>query len=173
MTSGQQDEAFFRERGFGLKIGFGARPALIIIDMIKAFTDPAMMLGANLDQQIAATQPLLAAARERKIPTIFSTVMYNEADLADAGIWTLKQKGVVTLKAGTDKVEVDPRLDFGHRDILLVKKYFRDGPRVQARQPAGGHVDHHGLHDQRLRTGDRRRRAAERAPPHGGAGSGR
>jgi hypothetical protein len=26
MTSGQQDEAFFRERGFGLKIGFGARP---------------------------------------------------------------------------------------------------------------------------------------------------
>ena len=103
MTSGQQDEAFFRERGFGLKIGFGARPALIIIDMIKAFTDPAMMLGANLDQQIAATQPLLAAARERKIPTIFSTVMYNEADLADAGIWTLKQKGVVTLKAGTDR----------------------------------------------------------------------
>ena len=123
MTSGQQDEAFFRERGFGLKIGFGARPALIIIDMIKAFTDPAMMLGSNLDQQIAATQPLLAAARERKIPTIFSTVMYNEADLADAGIWTLKQKGVVTLKAGTDLVDVDPRLDFGHRDILLVKKY--------------------------------------------------
>ena len=51
MTSGQQDEAFFRERGFGLKIGFGARPALIVIDMIKAFTDPAMMLGSNLDQQ--------------------------------------------------------------------------------------------------------------------------
>ncbi|MEA2963791.1 MAG: maleamate amidohydrolase, partial [Alphaproteobacteria bacterium] len=123
MTSGQQDEAFFRERGFGLKIGFGARPALIVIDMIKAFTDPAMMLGANLDQQIAATQPLLAAARERRIPTIFSTVMYQEADLADAGIWTLKQKGVVTLKAGTDLVDVDPRLDFGHRDILLVKKY--------------------------------------------------
>ena len=123
MTSGQQDEAFFRERGFGLKIGFGARPALIIIDMIKAFTDPAMMLGSNLDQQIEATQPLLAAARERGIPTIFSTVMYHEADLADAGIWTLKQKGVVTLKAGTDEVEVDPRLDFGDRDILLVKKY--------------------------------------------------
>jgi maleamate amidohydrolase len=123
MTSGQQDEAFFRERGFGLKIGFGARPALIIIDMIKAFTDPAMMLGANLDRQIEATQPLLAAARERRIPTIFSTVMYHEADLADAGIWTLKQKGVVTLKAGTDLVDVDPRLDFGHRDVLLVKKY--------------------------------------------------
>ena len=40
MTSGHQDEAFFRQRGFGLKIGFGERPALIVIDMIKAFTNP-------------------------------------------------------------------------------------------------------------------------------------
>ena len=91
--------------------------------MIKAFTDPGMMLGSNLDRQIEAIQPLLAAAHERKIPIIFSTVMYHEADLGDAGIWALKQKGVVTLKAGTDLVDVDPRLDFGPSDILLVKKY--------------------------------------------------
>jgi hypothetical protein len=32
MTSGQDDEAFFRQRGFGLKIGFGERPALLVID---------------------------------------------------------------------------------------------------------------------------------------------
>jgi hypothetical protein len=31
MTSGQDDEAFFRQRGFGLKIGFGERPALLVI----------------------------------------------------------------------------------------------------------------------------------------------
>ena len=49
--------------------------------MIKAFTDPAMMLGSTSIEQIEATQPLLAAAHERKIPTIFSTVMYHEADL--------------------------------------------------------------------------------------------
>jgi maleamate amidohydrolase len=119
----QQDEAFFRERGFGLRIGFGERPALIVIDMVKAFTNPAMMLGANLDAQIAATQPLLALAHERKIPVLFSTVAYHDADFRDAGIWTLKQKGVVTLKAGTDGVEVDPRLDFRPGDSLLTKKY--------------------------------------------------
>ncbi len=61
----QTDEEFFRERGFGLKIGFGERPALIVIDMIKAFTNPQAMLGANLDVQIEATKPLLAAAHER------------------------------------------------------------------------------------------------------------
>ena len=40
MSSAHQDEAFFRQRGFGLQIGFGERPALIVIDMIKAFTNP-------------------------------------------------------------------------------------------------------------------------------------
>ena len=123
MTSGSEDEAFFRQRGFGLKIGFGERPALIVIDMVKAFTNPAMMLGANLDAELAAINPLLGVAHERGIPVIFSTVMYQDADLRDAGIWGLKMKGVGTLKAGTDGVEVDPRLDFRPGDSLLVKKY--------------------------------------------------
>ena len=60
VTSGKDDEDFFRQRGFGIKIGFGERPALIIIDMIKGFTDSSMPLGANLDSQIEAQGPLLA-----------------------------------------------------------------------------------------------------------------
>jgi maleamate amidohydrolase len=120
---GNQDQEFFRERGFGLKIGFGQRPALLVIDMVKAFTNPAMMLGANLDAQIEAISPLLGVAHSRGIPVIFSTVMYHESDFKDAGIWALKQKGVVTLKAGTEGVDVDPRLDFRAGDDLLVKKY--------------------------------------------------
>ena len=123
MTSGDQDQEFFRQRGFGLRIGFGERPALLVIDMVKAFTDPAMMLGANLDAQVAAISPLLGVAHERGIPVIFSTVMYHEANFRDAGIWALKQKGVATLKGGTDAVTVDPRLDMREGDGLLVKKY--------------------------------------------------
>jgi len=119
----QTDEEFFRQRGFGLKIGFGERPALVVIDMVKAFTNPQMMLGANLDKEIEATKPLLDAAHERKIPVFFSTVIYNDADLKDAGIWALKQKGVVTLRGDSDGVEVDPRLDFRKSDSLVVKKY--------------------------------------------------
>ena len=117
------DKEFFKQRGFGLRIGFGERPALVVIDMLKAFTDPNMTLGANLDAQIEVIKPLLAAARERKFPIIFSTVIDEDADFKDAGIWALKQKGVVTLKAGTNGVEVDPRLDFRKTDTLLVKKY--------------------------------------------------
>jgi nicotinamidase-related amidase len=119
----RDEDAFFRARGFGLKIGFGERPALIIIDMIKAFTDPAEMLGANLDAEIAACKPLLEAAHEVGLPVIFSTVRYNDADMRDAGVWALKQKGAMTLRAETGLSDVDPRLDFRPTDSLLVKKY--------------------------------------------------
>ncbi len=123
MTSGKEDEEFFRQRGFGVKIGFGERPALIVIDMLKGFTDPAMPLGANLDDEIEAQKPLLKIAHERDIPVIFSTVIYYEADIKDAGIWGLKQKGALTLTAGSEAVKVDPRLDKRPSDSLLVKKY--------------------------------------------------
>jgi maleamate amidohydrolase len=81
------------------------------------------MLGANLDKEIEAIKPLLALTHARDMPVIFSTVIYSDADLKDAGIWALKQKGVVTLKGGSEGVKIDPRLDFRETDSLLVKKY--------------------------------------------------
>jgi len=123
MASGKSDAEFFKERGFGLTMGFGERPALLVVDLVKAFTDSKRMLGANLDSQVAATQPLLEVAHAREIPVIFSTVRYDEADLRDAGIWVLKQKGSITLAKDTDGHEIDPRLDFRPSDSLLLKKY--------------------------------------------------
>lgn len=123
MTSGKDDEEFFRARGFGVKIGFGERPALIVIDMIKGFTNPDMPLGAPLESQIAAQKPMIDVAHERGIPVIFSTVIYNDADLKDAGLWAIKMRGTMTLKAGTEATEVDPRLGMRDNDSLLVKKY--------------------------------------------------
>jgi maleamate amidohydrolase len=117
------DEELFRERGFGQKIGFGLRPALLVIDMVKAFTDPARPLGADLDREISVINSLLEAAHEAEIPVLFSTVRYDEPSLRDAGIWALKQKGIATLKSDTDGPQLDPRLDMRAGDTLLVKKY--------------------------------------------------
>jgi maleamate amidohydrolase len=91
--------------------------------MLNGFTDAAMPLGSNLDREIEAQKPLLKIAHERDIPVIFSTVMYHEADIRDAGIWGLKQKGALTLTAGSEAVKIDPRLDMRPSDSLLVKRY--------------------------------------------------
>ena len=119
----ERDRRVYATAGYGQRQGLGERPALLVIDMLNAFTNPQMMLGSNLDKEIETIKPLLALAHERDIPVIFSTVIYSDADLKDAGIWALKQKGVATLKDGSEGVKIDSRLDFRETDSLLVKKY--------------------------------------------------
>ena len=64
----ERDADFFRERGFGLRIGFGKKPALLVVDIVKAFTDPQRMLGAEMGPQIVATNQLLDAAHDKNLP---------------------------------------------------------------------------------------------------------
>ena len=120
----QEMAQFFKERGFGLPLGFGDSPALLVIDFLLGFTDPAMPLGANLDSQVAETVRLLGAAREAEVPVYYTTVAYEEKDLRDGGMFVKKQwKGASTLKAGTPAVEVDPRLGRRADEPIIVKKY--------------------------------------------------
>lgn len=119
----RSDEEFFRSRGFGKTIGFGKKSALVVIDIIGAFTNPDLPLGAPLDREIGHIQTLLGAARQHAVPIFFTSVAYEDRDLADAGIWALKQGGVMTLRAGTPEVEVDPRLGRRADEPVIVKKY--------------------------------------------------
>jgi maleamate amidohydrolase len=124
MTDSMQDmDSFFRKRGFSRVIGFGERPAVLVIDIIGAFTNPELPLGANLDEVIEQTRRVLAPARTANVPVFFSTVAYEDKDLRDAGVWALKQAGVMTLRAGTPEVEVDPRLERAPGEPVILKKY--------------------------------------------------
>lgn len=73
-------DAFYRERGiFQGKFGFGARPALIVIDMACGWTDESYAGGSKrLDTAIAAIQRLLPAARAKGVPVIYTTARYSE-----------------------------------------------------------------------------------------------
>ena len=121
--SEQEMADFFASRGFGLRIGFGERPALVVVDFMNAFTDPTMPLGASLDREIAATRTVLAAARQAGIPIFYTIVYYDEQYLRDAGIWGIKQRGIASLQAGTPAVELDPRLERRPDEALVLKKY--------------------------------------------------
>ena len=57
-------------------------------------------------------KPLLAVAHGDIFLGHLLTVIYNDADLKDAGIWALSRRGVVTLKGDSDGVEIDLWLDF-------------------------------------------------------------
>ena len=117
------DHEFFRQRGFGIPIGFGRKPVLVVVDLAKGFTDPDRPLGSNLDDQIEATNRLLDAAHRKNVPVILTTVRYDDVQMRDAGIWAIKQKGSASLMASGDGHEFDPRLHREQSDSLLYKKY--------------------------------------------------
>jgi nicotinamidase-related amidase len=123
VTKIQDDEALFKERGFGKVLGFGQKPGLIVVDMITGFTDPMMPMGSDLTPQIEQVNKLLNVMHTMNLPVFFTTISYDDDTLADSGIWYQKMEGLKTLKTGTKAVNVDPRLDFRSGDSLIVKKY--------------------------------------------------
>jgi maleamate amidohydrolase len=113
---------FYVKKGFAARVGFGHRPALLVIDMIRAFTDLRSPLASNLDSQMDAIRVLLEHAREHEIPIIFSTVAYDR-ELQEAGIWIRKIPSNSWLVEGSEWVELDERLQRQSREMVLVKKY--------------------------------------------------
>ncbi len=120
-TSGER--SFFEDRGFAQRMGFGDRPALLVVDFTLAFTDPGRPLGSSVDSPIEQTNLLLDVAHTKKIPVFFSAICYDEDDLGDAGVWRLKIRSLSTLKASTDGSQLDPRLNRLAADPVILKKY--------------------------------------------------
>ncbi len=112
----------FQAKGFGSRVGFGQRPALLAVDFITGFTDLRSPLAGDLDTQLDATNRLLVPARRAGIPIVFSTVAYD-VELQEAGIWVRKIPANKWLVEGSEWVEVDKRLEQRPNETTLVKKY--------------------------------------------------
>jgi nicotinamidase-related amidase len=85
-------DAYYKERGiFQDQFGFGASPAVIVIDMAYGWTDPAYAGGsARLDTAIAAIQELLPLARSKGIPVIYTTSPFAQTQLKSAADFSPK-----------------------------------------------------------------------------------
>ncbi|MEA2180467.1 MAG: maleamate amidohydrolase [Solirubrobacteraceae bacterium] len=109
-------------KGFAGRVGFGSRPAVLVVDLINGFTDERSPLASNLDDEVENTRRVLEAARAAGAPVIMSTVSYDEA-LDEAGLWSLKVPNNGWLVEGSEWVQIDERLQRRPGDMLLVKKY--------------------------------------------------
>jgi len=112
----------YRSKGLAGRVGFGRRPAVIVIDFIVGFTDLESPLASALDPQIKATNTLLEIARSRSIPVYFTTTVY-EPDLTDAGLFISKIPSLDILVRGSRWVEVDPRLNRQPSEPIIEKQY--------------------------------------------------
>jgi maleamate amidohydrolase len=110
----------YLERGWAGRVGFGQRPALIVIDLARFWTEPARQIGSDLDFVILATCEVLAAARAAKIPIFFTTFAFDPADPPSP------QNKKLRLKLNPDDerlFELDPRLARRPTEKIIRKRY--------------------------------------------------
>ena len=86
----------YARQGFAQKIGIGAAPALVMVDFVLGFTDPAHFGGGNINDAIEKTVDLLAFARKQGWPIAHTRVVYAD-DGSDAGAFTRKAPGLLKL----------------------------------------------------------------------------
>lgn len=105
----------------GQSVTLGARPAVLVVDFSRGFTDLESTLGSDLSREVEATRRLLDAARDKGIPIIFTTIGF-EANLKDGSLWLQKAPGLAELQIGGKWVEIDPRLERRDEEVVILKK---------------------------------------------------
>ena len=108
------------------KFGFGKRPALVNIDVQRAYTDlDAFKTAYQTDpRQIEYINRLAALCRERKLPVVWTQVAYLPS-AEDAGVWGTRTDTVDSLqniKHGSERAEFDPRAQIEPSDIVMHKR---------------------------------------------------
>lgn len=108
---------------FDGRLGFGRKPALLIVDFIRAYTTPGVPFYADgVVEAVRESVPLLAAARKARIPIVYTRVIYHPGGL-DGGVFTRKVPALRAMVPGEPLAEIVPELLPAPGDVIIDKQY--------------------------------------------------
>lgn len=109
---------------WGNRIGFGQRPALLVIDFLKAYTiEGAPLYAPGVVKAVAETPSLLAAARAAGIPVIHTRILYLAENCADGGMWVKKSPVMKSMVIGNELAEFCEEVAPADGELVIVKQY--------------------------------------------------
>ncbi len=107
---------------FGGHLQPGTAPALLIVDVVMAYLDPASPLYAGVEAALASNERLLAAARAAGIPVIFTNVVYGPGGI-DGGMFYRKVPALQAFVRGSPMGFFPPSLQPLPTEIIVSKQY--------------------------------------------------
>ena len=107
---------------FDGRLAFGKRPALLIVDVVMAYLDPASPLYAGVEDALASCQRLVAAARVVGVPVIFTNVAYSPGGV-EGGIFFRKVPALKAFERGSPLGDFPPSLQPEGGELVLTKHY--------------------------------------------------
>jgi maleamate amidohydrolase len=114
------DHDLYARQGIGSGIGFGDRPAVVVVDYQQAFTR-GPLAGAFPEAALRSTARICSAARALGAPVSYSFCAY-EADLSDAGPFGVKCPGLIACLRGGEGCEIDPLVAPLDGDVVFEKQ---------------------------------------------------
>lgn len=122
MAAGR-DELIENYRGaFDGSLPFGQRPALLIVDFVRAYLDPESPLYAGVEDALASNERLLAAARGAGLPVIFTNVSYTPGG-SDGGLFYRKVPALRLFDRGSPMGDFPPSLMPREGELVITKQY--------------------------------------------------
>jgi maleamate amidohydrolase len=109
---------------FGGSLGWGQRPALLLIDMMRAYFTPGSPFDLGSDAAVTGCAQLLAAARTAGRPVLHTVVRYRPG-ARDGGLFVQKVAALRVLAedAPGDLGELVPELEPRPDEVVVVKQY--------------------------------------------------
>ena len=107
---------------FDGNLGFGQKPALILIDFVEAYFDKASPLYAGVEETLASALRVRDAAREAGIPVIYTNVVY-QAGGADGGIFYRKGPALEVFESGNPLGNWPEGLEPANDELVISKQY--------------------------------------------------
>ena len=101
---------------------FGQKPALLIVDFVVAYLDPASPLYAGVEDALASNERLLAAARKAGIPVLFTNVEYTPGG-ADGGVFYRKVPALKLFERGSPMGAFPKSLRPQDGELVITKQY--------------------------------------------------
>ena len=115
-------EQDYQQAGFAGELGFGARPALIIIDFVQAYLDPESPLYAGIEDTLVACVDLLSYAREAGIPVLHTNVSFTPGGV-DGGVFYRKVRALKCFERGSPLGAFGAGLEPRESEPVITKQY--------------------------------------------------
>jgi maleamate amidohydrolase len=81
VTVSSEDLQANYQRAYGARIGFGKKPALLLVDFVQAYFEPGCDLYAGVDAALASALRLREAAHAAGVHVILTRVTYHESGI--------------------------------------------------------------------------------------------
>ncbi|MGJ9385742.1 isochorismatase family protein [Salipaludibacillus sp. CF4.18] len=115
----------YAQQGFSGRLGFGKKPAILIRDLTKAFTNSNSKLSIDHHQVIDSALLIIRSAKKYNIPVVFSKTIYIEDD-EFSNLWGRKFPSLKILEKESEWTKVHDSLLGETFDLMNNTVYIND-----------------------------------------------